>query len=74
MQNAEPQERETWNECCPWCGRSVQDLSDYSIGEMFFEFDCPHCEQPIKAMRQTVVEYRFVPNWSAVVDTFRREP
>jgi hypothetical protein len=63
--NIEPQERETWNECCPWCGRSVSDLSDYSIGEMFFEFDCPRCEKPIKAMRQTIVEYRFVPNETA---------
>jgi len=61
----EPRERETWNECCPWCGRSVANLWDYAIGEMFFAFDCPHCEHPIEAERQTVVEYRFVPDWAA---------
>ena len=60
--NVKPIERETWNERCPWCGRSIPDMSDYSIGDMFFDFDCPHCENPIKAERCVVVEYRFEPN------------
>lgn len=49
-----------WNtkQQCPWCKKLIVDLWETLGHDESVEFDCPHCEKPIKLTewRQYVME------------------